>query len=76
MQDEACAALLTEWGCDYLQGALIGAATIERPWANPRRPCASPRFAGDGIVTSVTCSILLAGRGPSNLGPFEYYGAQ
>jgi diguanylate cyclase (GGDEF)-like protein len=34
VQDEACAALLTEWGCDYLQGVLIGAATIERPWAS------------------------------------------
>jgi diguanylate cyclase (GGDEF)-like protein len=34
VQDEACAALLTEWGCDYLQGALIGSATIERAWTN------------------------------------------
>jgi EAL domain-containing protein (putative c-di-GMP-specific phosphodiesterase class I) len=34
VQDEASAALLTEWGCDYLQGALIGTATIERPWAS------------------------------------------
>ena len=34
VQDEACAALLTGWGCDYLQGALIGSATIERPWTN------------------------------------------
>jgi EAL domain-containing protein (putative c-di-GMP-specific phosphodiesterase class I) len=33
VQDEACAALLTGWGCDYLQGALIGSATVERPWA-------------------------------------------
>ena len=24
VQDEACAALLIGWGCDYLQGALIG----------------------------------------------------
>jgi diguanylate cyclase (GGDEF)-like protein len=32
VQDEAAAALLTEWGCDYLQGALIGAATTARPW--------------------------------------------
>jgi len=32
VQDEQTAALLTEWGCDYLQGALIGLATPERPW--------------------------------------------
>jgi EAL domain-containing protein (putative c-di-GMP-specific phosphodiesterase class I) len=23
---------LQSWGCDYLQGALIGLATPERPW--------------------------------------------
>jgi len=23
---------LQEWGCDYLQGALIGLAATERPW--------------------------------------------
>jgi diguanylate cyclase (GGDEF)-like protein len=34
VQDEASAALLTQWGCDYLQGALIGTATVARPWAN------------------------------------------
>jgi diguanylate cyclase (GGDEF)-like protein len=32
VQDEPSAALLTEWGCDYLQGALIGLAAVERPW--------------------------------------------
>jgi diguanylate cyclase (GGDEF)-like protein len=32
VQDEASAKLLAEWGCDYLQGALIGLATVERPW--------------------------------------------
>jgi diguanylate cyclase (GGDEF)-like protein len=32
VQDEAAAALLTEWGCDYLQGALVGAATTARAW--------------------------------------------
>jgi EAL domain-containing protein (putative c-di-GMP-specific phosphodiesterase class I) len=30
VQDEAAARLLTEWGCDYLQGALFGAAAQER----------------------------------------------
>ena len=28
------AQLLAEWGCDYLQGALIGLATVERPWGD------------------------------------------
>ena len=32
VQDEEAARLLAEWGCDYLQGALIGLATCERPW--------------------------------------------
>jgi len=32
VQDENAAAMLTEWGCDYLQGALIGLASSERPW--------------------------------------------
>ncbi len=31
VQDEDTAALLVGWGCDYLQGALIGLATPERP---------------------------------------------
>lgn len=32
VQDEETAAVLTEWGCDYLQGALVGLASTERPW--------------------------------------------
>jgi diguanylate cyclase (GGDEF)-like protein len=32
VQDEEAAALLAQWGCDYLQGALIGLAACERPW--------------------------------------------
>ena len=32
VQDEEAANALSEWGCDYLQGALIGLATAERPW--------------------------------------------
>jgi len=31
VQDEEAAALLTAYGCDYLQGKLIGLATLERP---------------------------------------------
>ena len=32
VQDEEGAAVLKEWGCDFLQGALIGRASLERPW--------------------------------------------
>ncbi len=32
VQDEETAQALSEWGCDYLQGALIGLATAGRPW--------------------------------------------
>src|ERR1700722_17872930 len=32
VQDERAAQTLQAWGCDYLQGALIGLATRERPW--------------------------------------------
>ena len=32
VQDDEAARLLCEWGCDYLQGRLIGLASAERPW--------------------------------------------
>jgi diguanylate cyclase (GGDEF)-like protein len=32
VQNEDVAKTLQSWGCDYLQGALIGLATPERPW--------------------------------------------
>jgi EAL domain-containing protein (putative c-di-GMP-specific phosphodiesterase class I) len=32
VQNEEAASLLAEWGCDYLQGALAGRASTERPW--------------------------------------------
>jgi diguanylate cyclase (GGDEF)-like protein len=43
VQDEEAARTLRDWGCDYLQGALIGLATAERPWlagsdSQPGRP--------------------------------------
>src|SRR4051812_42734671 len=34
VQDEQAAAMLAGWGCDYLQGDLVGRASLERPWAN------------------------------------------
>lgn len=32
VKDEQAAEMLRGWGCDYLQGELIGLASIERPW--------------------------------------------
>ena len=32
VQDEEAAKILVEWGCDYLQGQLIGLASLDRPW--------------------------------------------
>ena len=32
VQDEAAAAMLADWGCTYLQGALVGLASADRPW--------------------------------------------
>jgi diguanylate cyclase (GGDEF)-like protein len=33
VQDEEAAGLLRDWGCDYIQGRLIGLASADRPWA-------------------------------------------
>jgi EAL domain-containing protein (putative c-di-GMP-specific phosphodiesterase class I) len=32
VQDEEAAKILADWGCDYLQGQLIGLASLDRPW--------------------------------------------
>jgi diguanylate cyclase (GGDEF)-like protein len=32
VQGERAAKLLEEWGCNYMQGALVGLAATERPW--------------------------------------------
>jgi diguanylate cyclase (GGDEF)-like protein len=41
VQNEDTAALLTGWGCDYLQGALIGLATTDRPWLDAKSRAAN-----------------------------------
>ena len=33
VQDEEAVTYLQNWGCDYIQGRLIGLASPERPWA-------------------------------------------
>ena len=33
------------WGCDYLQGALIGRATIDKPWASEPAPYVAPAIS-------------------------------
>jgi EAL domain-containing protein (putative c-di-GMP-specific phosphodiesterase class I) len=33
VQDDESAVMLRDWGCDYIQGRLIGLASSERPWS-------------------------------------------
>jgi len=33
VQDEESASMLRDWGCDYIQGRLIGLASSDRPWS-------------------------------------------
>jgi diguanylate cyclase (GGDEF)-like protein len=35
VQDEESATMLRDWGCDFIQGRLIGLASSERPWDPP-----------------------------------------
>jgi diguanylate cyclase (GGDEF)-like protein len=35
VQDEQSASMLRDWGCDYIQGRLIGLASSSRPWNTP-----------------------------------------
>ena len=35
VQDEEAAGMLRDWGCDYIQGRLIGLASLRRPWQRP-----------------------------------------
>jgi diguanylate cyclase (GGDEF)-like protein len=35
VQDEHAAIMLRDWGCDYIQGRLIGLASSRRPWDLP-----------------------------------------
>jgi EAL domain-containing protein (putative c-di-GMP-specific phosphodiesterase class I) len=30
--------MLRDWGCDYIQGRLIGLASSKRPWNAPAAP--------------------------------------
>jgi diguanylate cyclase (GGDEF)-like protein len=35
VQDDESAAMLRDWGCDYIQGRLIGLASSQKPWDEP-----------------------------------------
>ena len=35
VQDDESAVMLRDWGCDYIQGRLIGLASSDRPWNRP-----------------------------------------
>lgn len=43
VQDETAAAMLREWGCDFIQSRLIGLASAERPWAQAGAPAIAAR---------------------------------
>jgi diguanylate cyclase (GGDEF)-like protein len=38
VQDEHSALMLRDWGCDYIQGRLIGLAQADRPWTGGDTP--------------------------------------
>lgn len=38
VQDAEAAQLLSDWGCDYIQGHLIGLASSQRPWISSTTP--------------------------------------
>ena len=48
VQDDAAAAQLGAWGCDYLQGALMGLGGAERPWQQSQKSGAVARTATQG----------------------------
>jgi diguanylate cyclase (GGDEF)-like protein len=37
VQDEEAADMLRDWGCDYIQGRLIGLASADRPWRSDEK---------------------------------------
>ena len=37
VQDDESASLLRDWGCDFIQGRLIGLASSQRPWDGPAK---------------------------------------
>jgi diguanylate cyclase (GGDEF)-like protein len=41
VQGEDAAVVLTDWGCDFLQGDLIGRASLEKPWEKAAQSLAS-----------------------------------
>lgn len=47
VQDDESAQLLRDWGCDYIQGRLIGLASQQRPW--PLAAEAAARLAGKAV---------------------------
>ncbi len=46
--DERTAKTLAAWGCDYLQGALVGLASTERPWLADRAEASLRGARGSG----------------------------
>ena len=47
VQDEESAAMLQNWGCDYIQGRLTGLASLSKPWdASDATPIVAQSAAG------------------------------
>jgi len=42
VQDDESAVMLREWGCDYIQGRLIGLASSDRPWGTEDKAAVRP----------------------------------
>ena len=63
VQDDESAAMLRDWGCDYIQGRLIGLASSQRPWDVRRRRCCrrraelSSRRTRDAYAGPIDCAI-------------------
>ncbi len=58
VKTKQAARTLEAWGCDYLQGALMGLASVERPWLVARaRPCEAINI-GIGPIERLDTTLL------------------
>jgi diguanylate cyclase (GGDEF)-like protein/PAS domain S-box-containing protein len=58
VQDEQAAVTLTDWGCDYLQGALVGLASSERPWRAKITPSAVSAYPPLFLIAELIQPLL------------------
>ena len=60
VQDEESAVMLRDWGCDYIQGRLIGLASSERPWDARGRDGCCRRRADSSIASADRSAVPLS----------------